>query len=239
MDTNHPNQPVLEYVSHMLAGLAMPARVDRMLFLGLGAGTMPQFSRAVFPQAHIDVVEIDPAMIKIAHDFFQFKEDAKLKVVNENAIHFIDRAQTQQGLETQRPIYDLIFIDTYIGPFFDTGVTSKKNLRYLADLLSESGVVVVNLFSSDLNHFKKIIRLLFKAFRNIRILECRRTSNVICFASQYELILPDIQQRAIGLDNSKKWFQSMYAFLEQSQPLVPFGVLSYKTWSPWWQKVKR
>ena len=49
----------------------MPAP-QNVLIVGLGGGSLPRALAAMLPATHIDVVEIDPAVTRVARSYFMF-----------------------------------------------------------------------------------------------------------------------------------------------------------------------
>ena len=80
----------------MLAGPALTLRLAekgalRILVLGTGAGLLPMFLRGQLSDklAEIITVDINPEVIKIATEYFGFKEDEKLKSVIADAHKYV------------------------------------------------------------------------------------------------------------------------------------------------------
>src|SRR3954464_11409302 len=58
------------YTRVAFAGLALAQDVRRIMIVGLGGGTMPMFLHHYYPNATIDVVDIDPDVVKVAKEYF-------------------------------------------------------------------------------------------------------------------------------------------------------------------------
>ncbi len=63
--------------------LSTPEAPKRVLIVGLGGGTIPMALREILPQAQVDVVEIDPAVTKVARDYFGFRADTEAEGVRD------------------------------------------------------------------------------------------------------------------------------------------------------------
>ena len=90
----------LPYTKAAMIGLAFTDHVDRILVIGLGGGNIPMFLRKHYPDAHIDVVDVDPQIIALAKRYFNFSDDSSLHVYAQDGRTFIT--------QVQKP-YDLIF----------------------------------------------------------------------------------------------------------------------------------
>jgi spermidine synthase len=76
-----------------------------VLVVGLGGGTLPQFLRMAYPYARIDVAEIDPAVVRVAEDYFNLRQDERLRV---------DVGDVRAFVESAAPgSYYIIILDAY------------------------------------------------------------------------------------------------------------------------------
>src|SRR5262245_4382230 len=73
LDTRHPDRMVMRYPQMMLGALYVNPAPQSVLIVGLGGGTLPRALRQVLPNVRIDVVEIDPAVVRVANRYFDFK----------------------------------------------------------------------------------------------------------------------------------------------------------------------
>lgn len=87
----------------------------------------------------MDVVEIDPAMLKIAKKYFYFKEVDRLQIYADDARNFIQKTKN---------IYDLIFLDAFNSIAPPHHLTTDTFIKNIAGKLSKDGTLVVNLVSS-------------------------------------------------------------------------------------------
>jgi spermidine synthase len=65
----------LPYAKVVFVGLALCEEPRRVLVVGLGGSTLPMFLRRHYPNAAIDAVDIDPEVVRVAKQFFGFRED--------------------------------------------------------------------------------------------------------------------------------------------------------------------
>lgn len=71
LDLGAPHLPGLEYARNTLLALAFSPEAESALVLGLGGGSIPRMLLAAKPSLSIDVVEIDPVVLKVARRFFE------------------------------------------------------------------------------------------------------------------------------------------------------------------------
>lgn len=99
----------------------------------------------LYPQSEIDNVEIDPAVIKVARDYFGFFESDKIKTYAQDGRIFIKRAI----LKKQN--YDWIILDAFNGDYIPEHLMTEEFLTEAKTLLTEDGILSANTFSlSDL-----------------------------------------------------------------------------------------
>lgn len=51
-----------------------------VLLVGLGGGGLPQFLRDFVPNINIEVVELDPAVLEVAKEWFGLRPDDRLSI---------------------------------------------------------------------------------------------------------------------------------------------------------------
>jgi len=143
IDLNDRRRLVSEYSRMMMAGLYVQPQPRRILAIGLGGGVVPDVLQQLLPRAEIDVVEIDPAVIRVAGSHFGFRPGPRTRVHAEDGRVFAKR-QLAAGAK-----YDLIMLDAYDGDYIPEHLLTVEFLRELAGLLTEDGAVVANTWSSS------------------------------------------------------------------------------------------
>ncbi|CAF1090525.1 unnamed protein product [Didymodactylos carnosus] len=101
-----PLDPVFEYTTLLLVGLLWNPDPVQVLLIGLGGGVIPRTMRIYYPQTEMDIIEIDPGILRVAQDYFLFKTDSKMNVYIEDARIFVKDYQRKR-------YYDLIINDAF------------------------------------------------------------------------------------------------------------------------------
>jgi spermidine synthase len=110
------------------------------LFLGGGAFKMPQAFLDHYPQATVEVVEIDPALVDVGRRFFRVDNYPHMHIVVDDA---------RRHLAHTRMKYDFIFGDAYNGlRSVPAHLLTREFFQLLKDHLDEHGVFMMNLVSS-------------------------------------------------------------------------------------------
>lgn len=143
IDLRDPRRLVFNYTKMSFAGLLLNPDPQRILVAGLGGGTIPMVMRELYPDAVIDVLEVDQAVVNVAKEFFGYREDERQAVHVVDARVFIKRA----GLRGQQ--YDYIVLDAFSGEYIPEHLLTKEFLQEVADILTDDGVVVANTFASS------------------------------------------------------------------------------------------
>jgi spermidine synthase len=143
IDLRDPRRLVFNYTRMSFAGLLINPAPRRILIAGLGGGTIPTVMRELFPEAEIDVLEVDQAVVNVAKEFFYYSEDERQRVHVVDARVFIKRA----GLRRQQ--YDYIVLDAFSGEYIPEHLLTQEFLEEVRAILSEDGVVVANTFASS------------------------------------------------------------------------------------------
>ena len=146
-----------------------------VLFIGLGAGAMPRYFSRYYPNAAIDVAEIDPDMLAVAQKYFFFKEHERMKVHIDDGRLFVKRARKK---------YDWIVLDAYQNDSIPFHLTTLEFLKEVKGKLKDDGVVVSNITSPYRNKFfDSMVMTYRKAFPHFSIFRGRKSGNFIFVAT--------------------------------------------------------
>jgi spermidine synthase len=108
---------------------------QKLLLLGLGAGSAVEPITKVWPKVKLTGVEIDPLMIELGADYFHLKNYPNLEVVNQNAFYWLKRCKAQ---------FDVIYIDLYNGRVMPEPATRKEFFEEVNNHLTKNGIAVFN-----------------------------------------------------------------------------------------------
>ncbi len=201
IDLDDPDRLVSEYSRLMMAGLYVQPQPRRILMIGLGGGVTPTALQKLLPDAEIDAVEIDEAVIRVAGSHFNFRAGPHTRVHAEDGRVFVKR-QLAAGAK-----YDLILLDAYDGEYIPEHLLTVEFLREVAAILAPDGAVVANTWSASglYDHESRTYEAVFGRFLNFK------SRNRIIVAGP-AAALPQAQLEA----NARGW----------DARLLPFGVAS-------------
>lgn len=141
IDLQRPGVLTQPYSHAMLAGLLVTPRPQRALVIGLGGGVMPMALRQLEPALHVDAVELDPAVITVAQDYFGYRQDALSQAHADDGRMFV-RRQLRAGKR-----YDMVLVDAYDENYIPEHLLTREFLLQLRELVAPGGVVVANTFA--------------------------------------------------------------------------------------------
>jgi spermidine synthase len=122
--------------TYMLSGLARAytTNINDVLCIGLGVGIVPmEFARR---GAHVDVVEINPAVVPVAEKFFDLAPD-KLNITIDDGRHFLNRCRKQ---------YDAVILDAFLGDSSPSHLMTHEAFTAIRHVLRPGGTLVINAF---------------------------------------------------------------------------------------------
>ena len=143
IDKTKPKALVFDYTKYVMSALLFNPSPKKVLIIGLGGGTLSNSLLELFPDIEIDNVEIDPAVIRVALQYFDFNTTDKVKSYSQDGRIFIKRAKRKKQQ------YDFIILDAFNGEYIPEHLLTKEFLEETNSLLADNGVLVANTFSSS------------------------------------------------------------------------------------------
>lgn len=164
IDTEQPRQMVFGYTRMMMTSLLLNPSPERILVVGLGGGTLPMALAELYPEARIDAVEIDPAVVRVARRYFGFDPGETITVHEQDARVFTKRARLRGRS------WDLIMLDAYNGEYIPEHLMTREYLDETRDILAPDGVLAANTFAvSQLYHNEsRTYQAVFGEFFNLK-----------------------------------------------------------------------
>ncbi|HUR47465.1 MAG TPA: fused MFS/spermidine synthase [Candidatus Saccharimonadales bacterium] len=121
------------YMLHELAR-AYTTNVQHVLCIGLGVGIVPmEFARE---GTRVDVIEINPAVVPVARDFFGLEPD-KLNINFGDGRYFVNKSTNH---------YDAVVLDAFLGDSCPSHLMTREAFMGINRILKPEGTLVVNTF---------------------------------------------------------------------------------------------
>ncbi len=180
----------LPYVRDALLALAFLPEPGRTLMIGLGGGAFTTRLRQSYPNAPIDVVELNPAVVSVAKRFFGVREDARMRIHVEDGRRFVERTRER---------YDLILVDAYTGAGIPAHLAGADFFALVKARLTPTGVATLNI-AADERAERMIVRAIAAVFKEHACLRTHTDGNLLVFA--HHAPLPPsaaLTQRAVAV----------------------------------------
>lgn len=165
----------------MIGGLGVMKEPSKILLVGLGGGPLATYMHKYITNVSLTCVELDPAMVIVAKNWFGFSPDDRLKVVVEDGLVYINKAADEK-LKFKAIMFDVDSKDSSIGlscppkAFIDCQFLEK-----VSDCLSEDGMLIINLVCRDENLRSSIVSDVKKVFPSIVCQQIPEEVNSILF----------------------------------------------------------
>ncbi|HKP01349.1 MAG TPA: fused MFS/spermidine synthase, partial [Nitrospiraceae bacterium] len=175
----------LPYSQLMVASLALVPEPKRGLILGHGGGSLAKWLAARWPELELDVVEIDPAVVRMAEEYFSYHPPPQ---------HHVHVRDARVFLNSTKRTYELIWVDAFARQMIPFHLTTVEFFAELRAHLVPNGVLAVNLASSgeggDLLRADAVMQTMRQSFPNIESFAVKgpwqstqtRSANLVFFA---------------------------------------------------------
>ena len=173
-----PNELHSKYVRAMMVWLLFKEQPENVLMIGVGGGLLSKYLLYQFPECQIKAIEFRQAIVKIARRFFALPLDPRLKVKIGDGAHYIQQ-QSQQNHKQ----HDLIMIDAFDDEGMADTMQGINLFSACKELLTEEGLLVINLWGTKDEQFKQLTWELGTIFNwKLLFLPVRGRGNVIAIA---------------------------------------------------------
>lgn len=209
-DSAAPHLPGLEYASNMLAVLAFCPDAQSFLVLGLGGASIPRMLLAARPQAEVEAVEIDPAIVELAHRYFDIGALPHFTIYQEEAAAYLERCTSR---------YDAIVVDTYIDEQFPPQCASREFVWNARKCLPDEGVLAVNWLDGDPQTQQELLKNLQSAVGPVWQLSGLKTRNCLYFAAPRRVGRKAVVSAAAALESELPFRNSLKRLVQRLRPL--------------------
>ncbi|MGX5172621.1 spermidine synthase [Aliikangiella sp. IMCC44653] len=179
IDLQDDDRLVFEYSHGVLAGYALQPEPKRILILGLGGGVLSRTMHQISPQAEIVSVDIDPVVVDLAKQYFNYQENDQVKTEIKDGRVYVKRAL----LKKQK--FDWIILDAFNGDYIPEHLMTKEFLMEVKALLSTNGILTANTFSnSALFNYESVTYQ--SVFKQLYIFQAPTKGNRVIFGCNCE-----------------------------------------------------
>ncbi|PKN33987.1 MAG: hypothetical protein CVU61_11140 [Deltaproteobacteria bacterium HGW-Deltaproteobacteria-19] len=177
---SRPDESVFEYTAMMFIGFQLLPNTRNVCLIGLGGGYIPTVFRLHLPHVRLQSVEVDPLVVRLAKDYFQFRSAAG---------HALSITDGRQYLRRNPDKFDQIWIDAFNSDYIPAHMTTREFLELCRSRLTRNGVVVQNVHNSN-QLFDAQVTTFRSVFSHVYVFEGTSSSNSIIIAAQEPLYPP-------------------------------------------------
>lgn len=136
MNKQNPSE-LLSYTRYFPIGFLFNPSAKHILFVGGGGFSGPKYFLATYPNVTVDVVEIDPVVIDVAHKYFNVTTSHRMNIYNDDARDFLSKTSSQK--------YDIIVLDAFSKNYVPFHLMTLQYYQLLYNkLTTPNGVIVSN-----------------------------------------------------------------------------------------------
>jgi spermidine synthase len=160
MYKDKPEELVNTYTKYFHLGFLFNPNAKDVLFVGGGGFSGPKNFLSMYPDIRIDVVEIDPDVIKAAYDYFNLPVDngSRLMIYNDDARNFLSKTEKR---------YDMIILDAFSQNYVPFHLMTLEYFQLLDKKLTSDGVIISNNIGSMTGDRSDIVRAVYKTISQV------------------------------------------------------------------------
>jgi spermidine synthase len=205
MSVQNPLQGHFEYTEYFHVPFLWNPPMTNVLMVGLGGGSTQRAYAHYYPHVTVQTVEIDPVVLRVAREFFQFKENTKQVVHIEDGRTFLRRTQQQFGA-----IIMDAYVQTRYGGSIPYHLATKEFFELAAKRLATNGVLAYNVMGSVQNFQPDTVGSIYKTlkavFPQVYLFPARDSLNIVLIATKTgeAFNFSTIHSRATALIQAKR-----------------------------------
>ena len=183
MSVQTPLTGHFEYTEYFHMALLWQARLTNVLMVGLGGGSTQRSFEHYYPGVTIHTVEIDPSVVQVAKDYFNFKESKRQQVHVADGRVFLRRTPVR---------YELIILDAYVqgryGSAIPQHLATKEFFELVHDHLGTNGVVAFNVIGTVSGWRADIVGAIYRTlntvFPRVYLFRASSSLNIVMVATK-------------------------------------------------------
>ncbi len=184
----------LEYTREMMVSLLLNDAPRKVLLIGLGAASLTKFLYRHYSLAHLTVVEIEPAVVAAARQFFKLPEDPKRVnlVIGDGAEYMLNSSKK----------FDLILVDGFDEKARTGALETLPFYQACRNRLSDDGIMTANLLTRS-RGFKASAARIAEAFEDrALVFPSSESGNAVALAAAgypIEISFDELKESALSL----------------------------------------
>lgn len=181
MQLQSPWRLAVDYTRTMMGFLLFNPAPARIGMIGLGGGSIAKFCHRFLPASHMTVLEINPYVLALRHEFQVPDDDARLRVIGGDGAVY---------LHTEAPQYEVLLVDGFDQDGQPAALCTQGFYEDCLAALPDAGLLVVNLHY-DHPDYPVLVERIRRSFNGhaVEVLTQENTNSIV-FARKNRAISP-------------------------------------------------
>ncbi len=182
MSLHDPYAGGFEYKDFFHVPVLFDPTIERALFVGLGGGTGPKDFLNHYRDMQVEAVEIDPAIVEVAREYFYLPHDPRLEVIVQDGRAYLRRTQKTYGA---------IVVDAYAsggpyGAYLPYHLATREFFDLARNRLEPGGSLVFNAVGAhggmNANVIRDVTTTLRDVFEHVYVFQAHTSINTVFVA---------------------------------------------------------
>jgi predicted membrane-bound spermidine synthase len=143
-----PDQLVFWYTRELARQVDLLPQKSRILILGGGAYTLPQYLADKYPESNIDVVEIDPQLAQIARQYFDYTPQPSITEIAQDARIYLSQTTAR---------YDIVIVDVYGDINVPVTLMTREYGTLVGRVTKPTGTVLANVVAGQTGACRELL----------------------------------------------------------------------------------
>ena len=205
MSIVNPLQGQFEYTDLFHMAWLWNTQLTSVAMIGLGGGSTQRSFESYYPNVKIETAEIDPVVLQVAKQFFNFQESDRQKIQISDGRVFLRRNTAKR---------DLIILDAYVqgryGSAIPQHLATKEFFELVRDRLTTNGIAAYNVIGSLNDWHAEIVGAIYHTlktvFPQVYVFPAKSSRNIVLLATRATVRadLNALRARAVLLVQSER-----------------------------------
>lgn len=206
MKLNNPYRTNIPFSDYFHLAWIFNDSLKSILMIGLGGGTTPKRFLFDYPEITFKTVEIDPEVVKIAHEYFYLPKN--------NFRHQVITGDGRRYISASNSSFDLILLDAFFSRTIPHHLFTVEFFKEVKNRLTKDGLMAINFngsFTGSSSHlFRSLYKTMANNFARIYLFGSKKDTpdqmqNIILFGLKEDIDLTpaEIMQKAEKLSKDK------------------------------------
>lgn len=138
LSLKNTDHALLDYSHIFMGSLFIHENPKRVLVIGLGGAAAPRTFNILTPKTHVDVVEINPSLPRIAEQYFKYKENEVNHIFVDDGFNFVKNSEPDK--------YDIVLVDAFTVDYIPPSLLTNEFMQNVKRIMTQDGIVMMHNF---------------------------------------------------------------------------------------------